>query len=104
MRDSRAAMPPKKGARPWIPIPTAWEGIRVSDDGRRLFVVYVTGSRQPVDHADVRWDQKRLTLTLSRMGEGDGGKMSAVYHCVEIPVSEDASTRILIDGTTGERA
>src|SRR4051812_39323041 len=71
MRDSRATMPPKKGTRPWIPVPIAWEGVRVSEDGRCLLVVYVTGDRQPVDQADVRWDQSRLTLTLSRMREGD---------------------------------
>ena len=97
-------MPPKKGTRPWIPVPIPWEGVRVSEDGRRLLVVYVTGDRQPVDRADVRWDQSRLTLTLSRMRTGDGGKMGGFHHCVEVPVSQDASARILIDGTTGERA
>lgn len=85
-------------------VPIAWEGVRLSDDGRRLLVVYVTGDRQPVDRADVRWDQKRLTLTLSRMRKGDGGKMGVFYHCVEVTVSQDASARILIDGATGERA
>lgn len=85
-----------------MPIP--WEGVRLSDDGTRLFVAYITGDRQPADRADVRWDQERLTLTLSRMREGDGGKIAASYHCVEVPVSQDASQRILVDGTTGERA
>jgi len=97
-------MPPKKGTRPWIPVPTPWEGIRVSDDGKRLFVVYVAGQSQPAARADVRWDQERLTLTLSRMREGDGGKLAAIYHCIEVPLSHDASDRVLIDGATGERA
>jgi hypothetical protein len=78
--------------------------VRVSEDGRRLLVVYVTGSSGPADRADVRWDQGRLTLTLSGMRRGGGEKLPAIYHCVEVPVSEDASDRILIDGATGERA
>jgi hypothetical protein len=98
-------MPPKNGTRPWFPVPIAWEGVRVSDDGMRLFVVYVLGTPgTAADRADVRWDQTRLTLTLSRMADGGGGKLAASYHCVEVPVSEDASDRILVDGATGERA
>lgn len=98
-------MPPKKGTRPWIPVPIAWEGVRVSEDGMRLLVVYILGTPgTAADRADVRWDPKRLTLTLSRMADGHGGKLAACYHCVEIPVSADASDRILIDGSTGERA
>lgn len=98
-------MPPKKGTRRWIPVPIAWEGVRVSEDGRRLLVVYITGAPGSVaDRADVRWEQKRLTLTLSAMGDGDGGKLAACYHCAEIPVSEDVADRILVDGATGERA
>jgi hypothetical protein len=97
-------MPPKKGTRRWIPVPIPWEGVRVSEDGRHLFVVYILGTPGTVaDRADVRWDQKRLTLTLSRMADGDGGNLAAVYHCVEVPLSQDASDRILIDGATGER-
>ncbi|MEA2432362.1 MAG: hypothetical protein QOI19_2835, partial [Thermoleophilaceae bacterium] len=95
-------MPPKKGTRPWFPVPIAWEGVRVSDDGMRLFVVYILGTPgAAADSADVRWDQERLTLTLSRMADGDGGKLAACYHCVEVPLSQDASDRILIDGATG---
>jgi hypothetical protein len=30
--------------------------------------------------------------------------MGAFHHCVEVPVAQDASARILIDGATGERA
>ena len=104
MRDWRATMPPKKGTRPWIPVPIAWEGVRVSENGRRLLVAYVTSNGQPVDRADARWDQRRLTLTLSRMGAGEGGGTALFHHCVEVPVSQDASTRVLIDGATGERA
>jgi hypothetical protein len=97
-------MPPRKGTRRWVPVPTPWEGVRLSGDGTRLFVVYVTADLEPADRADVRWDQERLTLTLSRMRDGDGGKMPAIYHCVEVPLSQDASQRILVDGATGERA
>jgi hypothetical protein len=98
-------MPPRKGTRPWFPVPIAWEGVRVSEDGTRLLAVYITGTPgSAADRADVRWDQKRLTLTLSRMGDGDGGKLAACYHCVEVPVSADPSERILVDGATGERA
>jgi hypothetical protein len=97
-------MPPKKGTRPWIPVPIAWEGVRVSEDGRHLLVAYVTGNGQPADRADVRWDQSHVTLTLSRMRTGSGDKLMAFHHCVEVPLSQDAWNRILIDGATGERA
>jgi hypothetical protein len=76
----------------------------VSDDGRRLFVVYITGDRSPADRADARWDSKRLTLTLSRMRDGGLETAAAVYHCVEVRLSKDASEHILIDGATGARA
>src|SRR3954468_9155103 len=98
-------MPPKKGTRPWIPVPIPWEAVRVSEDGRCLLVVYITSNGQPVDRADARWDQRHLTLTLSPKGEGLhwGGKMGLSHHCVEGPVSQGASAHILIDGATGER-
>lgn len=76
----------------------------IAEDGLGLLVVYVTGDPQPADRADLRWDQDRVTLTLSRKREGDGGKLAAIYHCVEVPTRHDASERILIDGATGERA
>src|SRR4051794_18859944 len=97
-------VPPKKGTQRWTPTPVAWEGARLTEGGKRLLVVYVTGDAQPADRADVRWDQGRLTVTLSRMRAADGGKLAAVHHCVAIPLSQDASARILIDGATGERA
>jgi hypothetical protein len=104
MRDSPTTMPPKIGTRRWVPVPIPWEGIRVSGDGRRLLVVYVTGDGQPADCADVGWDRQRLTVTLSRMRTGSGGKLAAIYHCVEVRVSEDASAHVVIDGSTGEQA
>jgi hypothetical protein len=66
--------------------------------------MYVTGDEHPADRADVRWDEHRLTVTLSRMRASDGGKIAAVHHCVAIPLSRDASAQILVDGATGERA
>jgi hypothetical protein len=78
--------------------------VRLSEDGTSLFVIYITGSPQPADRADVLWGEQRLTLTLSRMFEGDIETAAAFYHCVEVPLSHDASDRILFDGATGERA
>jgi hypothetical protein len=89
---------------PWRPVPVEWEGVRLSEDGTRLFAAYITGSPQPADRADVRWDEKRLTLTLSRMFAGDVETAAAIYHGVEVPLSRDASERTLFDGTTGGRA
>lgn len=97
-------MPPRRGTRRWVPVPTAWEGVKLADDGRRLLVVYVTGDGQPADRADVRWDQGQLTLALSRLREGRGGKMAACYHCIEVPLSRAVADRSLVDGATGERA
>jgi hypothetical protein len=33
-----------------------------------------------------------------------GEKLAAIFHCVELALSADASGRILLDGTTGLRA
>jgi hypothetical protein len=89
---------------PWRPVPVEWEGVRLSEVGTRLFAAYITGSPQPADRADVRWAEKRLTLTLSRMFAGDVEEAAAIYHCVEVPLSQSASDRNLVDGATGERA
>jgi hypothetical protein len=97
-------LPPLDETERWVRTPQAWEGVRFSDDGTRLFVVYITGSPPPADGADVRWDDQRLTLTLSRMFLGDIEEAAAIYHCVEVPLSRDASGRTLVDGTTGVRA
>jgi hypothetical protein len=57
------------------------------------------------DRADVRWEQRRITVTLSRMAAPAGSrKMGLGYRCVEVQLSRDASGLILIDGATGERA
>jgi hypothetical protein len=77
----------------------------LEDDGRRLVVVYITGTGVPVDRVDVRYDRSHLTVTLSRMGKpGSGGKMPRSEHCLELTLSEDARGKILVDGATGERA
>jgi hypothetical protein len=81
-----------------------WEGVRVSEDGTRLRVVYITGTRRPADRVDVKWEPEQVTLTLSQMGDGGATTAMAVYHCVEVPVSNDISGRILVDGATGELA
>jgi hypothetical protein len=99
---TQAEVDPVEG--PWRPVPVEWEGVRLSEDGTRLFAAYITGSPQPADRADVRWDEKRLTLTLSRLFEGDIETAAAFYHCVEVPLSQSASDRIPVDGATGERA
>jgi hypothetical protein len=81
-----------------------WEGVRVSEDGTCLRVVYITGTRRPADRVDVKWEPEHVTLTLSQMGDGGATTAMAVYHCVEVPLSHDISDRILIDGATGEPA
>jgi hypothetical protein len=78
--------------------------VRLSEDGRRLFVFYVTGSPAPADRADVWWQQERVTLTLSRMFAGEIETAAAFSHCVELPLSRDASDCVLVDGATGELA
>jgi hypothetical protein len=35
---------------------------------------------------------------------GDVETAAAIYHCVEVPLSRDASERTVLDGTTGVRA
>ena len=86
-----------------MPIPIRWEGARLSDDGKRLRLVHI--HLQPPDRADIRWEPRRITVTLSRM-DFPRGSTSAVlqYHCVELELSRDASDLILVDGATGERA
>jgi hypothetical protein len=76
----------------------------VSDDGTRLRVVYITSTPRPADRVDVRWESKQATVTLSQMGDGGATTAMAVYHCVEVPLSQDVSDRILVDGATGEPA
>jgi hypothetical protein len=88
----------------WRPLPAKWEGVRLTAEGQSLLAVYITGSPKPADRADVRWEQKRLTLTLSRMFEGDAESAAAFNYCVEVPLSRDASSCVVIDGATGERA
>ena len=95
-------MPPGDPTRLWRPVPVEWEGVRRAEDGRSLFVFYVTGSPAPADRADVRWEHERLTLTLSRMFAGEIQTAAAFSHCVEVPLSHDASECVLIDGATGE--
>lgn len=97
-------MPPENPTRWWRPLSVEWEGARLSEDGRSLFVFYVTGSPAPADRADVRWEQEQLTLTLSRMFAGEISTAAAFSHCVEVPLSRDASDCVLIDGATGELA
>jgi hypothetical protein len=76
----------------------------VAEDGTRLRVVYVTSTRRPADRIDIRWETEQVTVTLSQMGDGGATTAMAVYHCVEVPLSQDVSDRILVDGATGELA
>jgi hypothetical protein len=97
-----STMRPGNPTRWWRPVPVKWEGARLSEDGRSLFVFYVTGSPAPADRADLWWEQERLTLTLSRMFAGEIETAAAFPHCVEVPLSRDASDCVLVDGATGE--
>jgi hypothetical protein len=95
-------MPPNRAISPWVPVPVAWEGVRVTDDDKRLRVFYVS---LRVDRVDIRWVQHQLTITLSGMWNTDDAVAAvAVFRCAEIPLSRHVSHRILIDGATGERA
>lgn len=97
-------MPPRKGGKLWVPEPVPWEGVRLVHGGRVLRLVYITGDGQPADRADIWWSGRRLTVTLSRMRTTDSEKLALVYHCVEVPLSRDATDFVLVDGATAERA
>jgi hypothetical protein len=95
-------MPPTPVTSPWVPVPVAWEGVRVTDDGRRLRIFYVS---LRVDRVDIRWGQDQLTITLSGMMNTDDAVAAvAVFRCAEIPLSRHVGQRTLIDGATGEQA
>ena len=98
-------MAPRKKTRPWIPVPMRWEAARFGEDGTRLRLAYVTNDGVPADRADVAWHRSQLTITLSRMKTiVTHERLPAIYHCVELRLSTDASDRELVDGASGEFA
>lgn len=78
-----------------------WEPRGISDDGRTLTVVYLTGPCDSLDRVETVEKADTVVVTVV-VSEPEGGcEDRGVYHTTEVELSRPLGDRTLLDGGTG---